>query len=102
MSQTTIKTKCTEYLLSFSCPDRLGVVAKQSSLFFEYGAYIKEVDVYTDPVTQKYFSRCVFDDRKLAISIDEFKVKFHQLATELDMDYQLRLLFLPPCRLVAY
>ncbi len=44
MSQTTINTKFIEYLLSFSCPDRFGVVAKQYSLFFEFGAYITETD----------------------------------------------------------
>ena len=101
MSQSDINIVFTEYLLSFSCPDRLGVVAKQSSFFFEFGAYITEIDVYTDPLTQKYFSRCVFDDRELKISIDEFKEKFYQLATKLDMDYQLRPVLKKPKLLIA-
>jgi formyltetrahydrofolate deformylase len=80
----------TEYTLSFSCPDRLGVVAKQSSLFYDAGAYITDIDVFTDPVSKRYFSRCVFDTRELKVSIETFKQRLAELADEIDMDYLLR------------
>ena len=83
-------TEITQYIFSFSCPDRLGVVAKQSSMFAENGAYITEIDVCIDQITERYFCRCVFDTRALKIPIDAFKQKVALLADEVDMDYQLR------------
>ncbi|GAB5451553.1 MAG: formyltetrahydrofolate deformylase [Halioglobus sp.] len=80
----------TSYTLSFSCPDRLGVVARYSGLLYECGAYITEVSNYSDPVSDRFFLRCVFDDRALTVSIDELKQRWQTLAVELHLDYTLR------------
>jgi formyltetrahydrofolate deformylase len=78
------------YILSFKCPDRLGVVARYSTMLYEHGAYITEVSNYTDPVTDMFFLRCVFDDRSMKVSIDEFSGRLEALAEELTMEYTLR------------
>ena len=78
------------YTLSFKCPDRLGVVARYSSLLFECGAYITEVSNYSDPVSGTFFLRCVFDDRAMSVSFDVLRDHWAALAADLDMDYVLR------------
>ena len=85
-SQRDIKS----YIFSFKCPDRLGVVAKYSNLFFEHGAYITEVANYADPVSDMFFSRCVFDDREMPLAIKEFAQHIAKLALDFDMIYQFR------------
>ncbi len=78
------------YVLSFKCPDRLGVVAHYSGLLLKCGAFITEVSNYADPVTEMFFLRCVFDDRVMSVSMDEFRLRFQELANTLEMDYTLR------------
>jgi len=78
------------YVLSFKCPDRLGVVARYSGLFLECGAYITEISNYTDPVTDTFFLRCVFDNRSMTTTLEEFRSRLDRLAGELAMDYRLR------------
>ena len=78
------------YVLSFKCPDRLGVVANYSSLLLNCGAFITEVSNYSDQLTNTFFLRCVFDDRAMTLSFAEFKARFAALATELSMQYTLR------------
>ena len=45
---------------------------------------------YTDPVTEMFFLRCVFDDRVLNVSMAEFRRRIATLARELQMEYSLR------------
>jgi formyltetrahydrofolate deformylase len=87
---TNQKPDAQSYILSFKCPDRLGVVARYSTLLLECGAFITEVSNYTDPVTEMFFLRCVFDDRVLTVSMEQFRHRFEGLAQELTMDYTLR------------
>ncbi|HAN28555.1 MAG TPA: formyltetrahydrofolate deformylase, partial [Haliea salexigens] len=47
------------YILSFQCPDRLGVVARYSQLFLEAGAFITEISNFSDPVSGTFHLRCV-------------------------------------------
>ena len=78
------------YLLSFQCPDRLGVVARSTGVLLDAGAFITEISNYSDPVSETFHMRCVFDDRDMTQSLDEFRGSFQQLADEFGMDYHLR------------
>ena len=80
----------TEYVITFNCPDRLGVMARFAGLFYEAGAFITSTAQYSDPVSQRFFQRCVFDDRNFKISYFDFCQSLDCLAKELQMDYQLR------------
>lgn len=78
------------YVLTFSCPDRLGVVARYSQFFFEQGAFITEVSNYTDDASGQFFLRCVFDDRELKVDFEIFKGLWQGLAAELTAVWQMR------------
>jgi formyltetrahydrofolate deformylase len=75
-------------ILTLSCPDRTGIVARVSGLLFEAGANILDAQQYDDAETGQFFMRVVFDpgarrdfdlDRRLA-----------SLADELSMHWRLR------------
>jgi len=48
-------------ILTLSCPDRTGIVARVSGLLFERGANILDAQQYDDPETGSFFMRVVFD-----------------------------------------
>ncbi len=96
-----VATPGKSYILSFKCPDRLGVVARYSGLLLECGAFITEIANYTDPVSEMFFLRCVFDDRDLVVSIETFAERFAKLADDMGMDYTLRAASDKPKVLVA-
>jgi formyltetrahydrofolate deformylase len=78
------------YILSFQCPDRIGVVARSTGVLLDAGAFITEISNYSDPVSETFHLRCVFDDRQMNSSLDEFRENFQVLADEFGMEYQLR------------
>jgi formyltetrahydrofolate deformylase len=78
------------YILSFQCPDRVGVVARSTGLLLEAGAFITEISNYSDPVSETFHLRCVFDDRQMTVGEDEFRRRFHLLADDFKMQYRLR------------
>jgi formyltetrahydrofolate deformylase len=90
MAATAPESAAQSYVLSFRCPDRLGVVARYSGLLYDCGAYITEVSNYSDPVTGMFFLRCVFDDRAMAVPFAELAARLEGLAGAMAMDYTLR------------
>lgn len=80
----------TSYVITFRCPDRLGIVAKFSSLFFEAGAFITNTAQYSDTETGQFFQRCVFDGRQLKLPYSSLLSALNDLADEIDMDYRIR------------
>jgi formyltetrahydrofolate deformylase len=78
------------YVLSFQCPDQLGVVARSMGLLFELGAFVTEVSNYSDPVSETFHLRCVFHDQQMSVSLDEFRERFQVLADDFGMQYHLR------------
>jgi formyltetrahydrofolate deformylase len=89
-SSKTVQSVPESFVLSFKCPDRLGVVARYSGMFLDCGAFITEVSNYTDPVSEMFFLRCVFDDRAMTVPMQEFRSRLDTLATELGMEFTLR------------
>ena len=90
-----------KYIFAFSSPDRLGMLSKITGLFYQHSAYITETASYNDPQTERFFYRCVFDDRVMKTDIAEFSKYLSALANELDMEYQLRELDKKPRVLIA-
>ncbi|WP_372783537.1 formyltetrahydrofolate deformylase [Litorivivens sp.] len=79
-----------EYVFTLKCPDRLGVMARISGLLYDQGAFITEVSQHSDPYTNTFFSRLVFDDRVLKENIASLSSKIDDLAKEFEMDFRLR------------
>ncbi len=48
-------------ILTLSCDDRPGIVARVSALLFERGANILDAQQYDDQETGRFFMRVVFD-----------------------------------------
>jgi formyltetrahydrofolate deformylase len=87
---TAAEPKTTDYLFTFECPDKLGILAKVSNLLFENGAFVTESFHYGDPQTQRFFARMVFDDHLLKTSVDGLQAKVGELAKELEMNFTIR------------
>jgi len=97
--ESVAQSRC--YILAFQCPDRLGVVARSSGLLLDVGAFITEISNYSDPVSETFHLRCVFDDRQMTVSLDEFQQRFASLADEFQMQYHLRPVDAAPRVLIA-
>jgi formyltetrahydrofolate deformylase len=57
------------YILTLSCPDRVGLVARLARLMEEHGCFIVSSRTFGDPQTERFFARLVFstpDDGALA------------------------------------
>jgi formyltetrahydrofolate deformylase len=75
-------------ILTLSCPDRTGIVARVSTLLFERGANILDAQQYDDRETGRFFMRVVFapgDEDPQTL-----RTAFARLADELAMTWTLR------------
>lgn len=79
-----------QYILTWQCPDGPGVLAKVTNSLFEHGAFITETAQYSDPYSNIFFSRIVFDDRSLTVPISEFIDAVNCFAEPLNLTYRLR------------
>jgi formyltetrahydrofolate deformylase len=75
-------------ILTISCPDRTGIVARVSGLLFERGANILDAQQYDDAETGRFFMRVVFDPA--GASPDALGAALAELAGPLQMDWALR------------
>lgn len=78
-----------KYVLTYKCPDKLGIFADVSKLFFDSGAFVTDSSHYTDPENNVCFYRKVFDDRSLSTDISTFEERFAKLADDYRMEYQI-------------
>jgi formyltetrahydrofolate deformylase len=72
-----------EYVITFSCPDRTGVVARISGFLAEAGGWITEAAYHTDTHTGWFFTRQVVRADSLPFSADELRQRFAGVADEL-------------------
>ncbi|WP_068875772.1 MULTISPECIES: formyltetrahydrofolate deformylase [unclassified Phenylobacterium] len=75
-------------ILTLSCDDRPGIVARVSALLFERGANILDAQQYDDQETGRFFMRVVFDPGDSAA--DAWRAAFEPLAAEYAMTWALR------------
>lgn len=98
MSETSVRP---QYLLTFECPDRLGILAKVSTVLFDGGAYVTESFHYGDPETQRFFARMEFSAHCLTAPIETLRKRLAELAVELGMSFDVRPLGSRPKILIA-
>ncbi|MFK4654244.1 formyltetrahydrofolate deformylase [Bradyrhizobium japonicum] len=77
-------------ILSFSCPDRPGIVSAVSSLLFDAGCNILDAQQFDDTETGHFFMRVVFDRLDQAKSEAEVAASIGELAERLAMRFSLR------------
>jgi len=75
-------------ILTLSCDDRPGIVARVSALLFERGANILDAQQYDDQETGRFFMRVVFDPGDAGA--DAWRAAFEPLAGEYAMTWALR------------
>lgn len=86
MNTTTLPN---QYILTYQCPDQLGIFAEVSKLFFDSGAFVTDTSHYTDPENNICFYRKVFDDRSLKVDFETFQEQFAALADQYRMEYKI-------------
>ena len=84
----TAARKTPAMILTLSCPDRTGIVARVSGFLFERGANILDAQQYDDPETGAFFMRVVFDPA--GGDLPALREGFAPLADDLAMRWTLR------------
>lgn len=79
-----------EYLFTFQAPDRLGILARVSTVLYEHGAFVTESFHYGDPETETFFARMVFSTHVLKGTIADLRQALTALAADLEMRFELR------------
>ena len=75
-------------ILTLSCPDRPGIVARVSTLLFEHGANIVDAQQFDDAETGRFFMRVVFTPGPGGA--EAVRPGLEALAADLAMDWTLR------------
>ncbi|WP_334164801.1 formyltetrahydrofolate deformylase [Phenylobacterium sp.] len=76
-------------ILTLSCPDRTGIVARVAALLYERGANILDAQQFDDAETGRFFMRVVFDLGE-GDDLEALRSAFGELAAALAMDWTLR------------
>ena len=71
------------YVLTLSCPDTTGIVARISGFLAEAGAWIVEAGYHSDPATGWFFTRQVVRADSVPFDADELRSRFAGVAAEL-------------------
>ncbi|MGE5500898.1 MAG: formyltetrahydrofolate deformylase [Ignavibacteriales bacterium] len=75
-------------ILTLSCPDQRGIVARVSAFLFERGCNILDAQQYDDEETGRFFMRVVFDPAGADVAL--LRAEFETLALNLTMAWTLR------------
>jgi formyltetrahydrofolate deformylase len=71
------------YVITFGCPDRVGIVASIATFLAELGGMIVEAAYHTDQDTGWFFTRQEIDAATLAIDVEELRTRFGEVAARL-------------------
>jgi formyltetrahydrofolate deformylase len=75
-------------ILTLSCPDRRGIVARVSAFLFERDCNILDAQQFDDQETGRFFMRVVFDHP--GREVDALRLAFAPLAADLGMSWRIR------------
>ena len=78
------------FILTLSCPDRVGLVAGLARLMEAHGCFILASRTYGDPLTKRFFARLVFSAPENGADIAAVQGAMKQLADELEAEWQIR------------
>jgi formyltetrahydrofolate deformylase len=71
------------YVITLSCPDTTGIVARIAGFLAEAGGWIVEAGYHSDPATGWFFTRQVVRADSLPFDADELRARFGEVAAEL-------------------
>ncbi|WP_308259211.1 formyltetrahydrofolate deformylase [Pseudonocardia sp. H11422] len=70
------------YVLTLSCPDRTGIVARISGFLADAGAWIVEAAYHAEPEENWFFTRQVVRADSVPFDADELRARFAEVAAE--------------------
>ncbi len=76
------------FILTLSCPNRIGIVATVSGFLFERGCDITNSAQFDDELTGRFFMRVAFRGRPTDTR-DGLAEEFAPIGTDFSMDWQL-------------
>ncbi|HZC17736.1 MAG TPA: formyltetrahydrofolate deformylase, partial [Caulobacteraceae bacterium] len=72
-----------QWILTCSCPDVAGVLARTTTFLFERGAFLADVESFSDRLTARFFMRIVFSPAPgEALEIERIQSEFEILANQ--------------------
>ncbi|MBW0106504.1 formyltetrahydrofolate deformylase [Pseudonocardia sp. KRD291] len=77
------------YVITLSCPDRTGIVARISGFLAELGAWITEAGYHADVDAKMFCTRQVVDAASVPFDVDELRARFAPVADELGGTYRI-------------
>ncbi|MET3353922.1 UNVERIFIED_ORG: formyltetrahydrofolate deformylase [Xanthobacter viscosus] len=83
-------TPSDHFILTFSCPNKPGIVAGVSTFLFEKGCNILEAQQFDDTETGRFFMRVVFNVVASAASLSEIREGFTAVAEGFALNWTLR------------
>ena len=78
------------YVLTLSCPDRVGVVAAVSHLIATNNGWISEAQHHSERSGTRFFMRQEILADSLAFGIEELRKRFLPVAEQFDMDWKIK------------
>lgn len=74
------------YVLTLSCPDRTGIVARITGFLAEIGGWITDAAYHSDTETGRFFTRQEIRADSVAMDLDELRSRFGAVAGSLDAE----------------
>lgn len=78
-----------KYVLTLSCPDRVGIVAAVSGFVAQHQGWITEAQHHSDALAERFFMRQEILADSLTLSLEAFRAAFGGIATEFSMDWRI-------------
>ncbi|MEM8504617.1 MAG: formyltetrahydrofolate deformylase [Cyanobacteria bacterium P01_D01_bin.1] len=78
------------YILTLSCPDRVGIVAAVSTLIANNDGWISEAHHHSDQLEHRFFTRQEILADSLDFPIEELRRRFEPIASQFKMDWKIR------------
>ena len=78
------------FILTLSCPDGVGIVARLARLMEEHGCFIVSSRTFGDPETARFFARIVFCTPERAGALDGVRASMERAGAELGADWLIR------------
>jgi formyltetrahydrofolate deformylase len=84
-----MSTPLPNYILTLSCPDRMGIVYNVSAFLLERGGNIIDSAQFNDPETGLFFMRVLFSICRPEIGLAALRQEFHKLGDEFGMSWKI-------------
>lgn len=75
-----------QYLLVFSCKDTFGIIASVTTFLSSHKAFIRELSEFGDPVTGRFFLRCLFEFPNVSSDLIQLSNSFRSIADQFQAD----------------